>query len=144
MYEAIRQKCAELLSAQSKARIGSKNGAYGSRWICNTELKLNRKLPSGVDVPSGWEPGRSVWNKIAKRDSKVSNLLRAVNSAKTKRAVSLSICEKYYELYAKEGISSRDFVRKYGLAISHVTMLKYFKLVSSRIGSRQDTVNVPE
>ncbi len=42
---------------------GEKNSQFGTRWICNVELKQNKKISKDDEIPSGWLLGRNLWNK---------------------------------------------------------------------------------
>lgn len=72
LYAWVRQRHAKAIVKIAKQRIGPKNGAFGSKWICNRSTEENAKLPAGQPLPDGWEYGRSNWNcpegKIPQRD----------------------------------------------------------------------------
>jgi hypothetical protein len=42
---------------------GEKNSQFGTRWICNIELKQNKKISKDDEIPNGWLLGRNLWNK---------------------------------------------------------------------------------
>lgn len=50
--------------AQSVCQSGIGNSQHGSMWICNVELKENKKIPKDSEIPYGWIKGRNLWNKI--------------------------------------------------------------------------------
>ena len=66
IYEAIRKEHAKYVSKMAKQRIGSKNGSYGTMWICNISLKENKKIKKNEPIPEGWIRGRNKWNNINK------------------------------------------------------------------------------
>lgn len=41
-----------------KHQQGTKNSQYNTRWIYNLELRQNKKIPKGVEIPFGWTIGR--------------------------------------------------------------------------------------
>lgn len=61
MYEWARIQCLKHWSKSGKKRIGEKNGSYGTMWICNIELKQNKKIKTDEDIPDGWIKGRNKW-----------------------------------------------------------------------------------
>jgi hypothetical protein len=68
MYEAARKACLKYWKAEGKKRVGKANGSYGTIWICNVELRQNKKIPKNSIIPKGWTKGRSKWNvNICKR-----------------------------------------------------------------------------
>lgn len=70
MYEWARQKFKLYQSLID--RSGERNPAFGSRWICNIELKENRKISKDKPIPDGWVAGRNIWVLIEKRNSRKS------------------------------------------------------------------------
>jgi len=59
LYEAIRIENSKLMKVSQK---GSGNSQYGTMWICNIELKENKKIPKNDIIPDGWVKGRNKWN----------------------------------------------------------------------------------
>ena len=55
--KAAREKMRK--SAAGK-QAGSKNSQYGTRWICNLNLKQNKKISKNDPIPDGWEEGRKI------------------------------------------------------------------------------------
>jgi hypothetical protein len=66
MYEWARKQCIKHWSKNGKKRIGENNGSYGTMWICNLELKENKKIKKDEEIPDGWVKGRNGWNKRTK------------------------------------------------------------------------------
>jgi hypothetical protein len=69
MYEHIRIECAKITGKRHAITcLGEGNSQYGTRWICNINLKQNKKISKQDDLPNGWEFGRNKWieknNKI--------------------------------------------------------------------------------
>lgn len=44
----------------SMTNVGSKNGSYGTIWVYNNELKLNKKIKKTDIIPEGWLIGTNV------------------------------------------------------------------------------------
>lgn len=63
MYEYIRKQHSKFMSHIGKKRLGTKNGSYGTMWICNMNLKENRKIKKTDKIPHEWIRGRNQWNK---------------------------------------------------------------------------------
>ena len=61
-YQTIRKEVAKLASARAKKLVGARNGSYGTMWISNVELKLNKKIPKSDELPTGWVAGRNKWS----------------------------------------------------------------------------------
>ena len=109
LYESQRKYFSEVMS---RSQLGEKNSQFGSVWISNIELKQNKKINKGIEIPVGWVKGRSVWNKIVKHRLKKYNQEKRKeirDKAKIKR-------EKYalylYEIYKKEKFTSMsEFVK---------------------------------
>jgi ribosomal protein L37AE/L43A len=64
MYEKIRKECAKLTSIRNSiSQVGEGNSQYGTRWICNIQLKRNLKIDKITPIPEGWIGGRNKWNR---------------------------------------------------------------------------------
>lgn len=61
MYEWARIEFKKYISNQSKLRIGNKSSSYGTMWICNIQLKENKKIKKDAEIPVGWVVGRNLW-----------------------------------------------------------------------------------
>lgn len=65
MYEWTRKEFAKYMSKNAKILSkGERNSQHGTCWICNPELKENKKIKNGESIPSGWLLGRNKWNFI--------------------------------------------------------------------------------
>lgn len=63
MYEWSRKEFAKYISRNNKvASKGERNSQHGTRWICNVNLKENRKISKTDELPQGWILGRNKWN----------------------------------------------------------------------------------
>jgi hypothetical protein len=51
----------DLSKAMSASQIGENNSQAGTRWICNIDLKENKKITSTEPIPNGWVAGRNKW-----------------------------------------------------------------------------------
>lgn len=51
------------LSEAAKARVGAKNGAFGTIWVNNPTTGEAAKIRGGDAIPDGWEIGRVTQNK---------------------------------------------------------------------------------
>lgn len=61
MYEAVRKEHAKHVSQTGKERLKEKNGSYETMWVCNNDLKKNRKIKKNDTIPEGWVKGRNKW-----------------------------------------------------------------------------------
>lgn len=61
LYGWLRRK----LSDRAKARVGSKNGSFGSMWIHNCETHEAKKIKKVDPIPDGWDKGRVAPNKCS-------------------------------------------------------------------------------
>jgi hypothetical protein len=84
MYEKIRKECAKLTSARMKISQGGKgNSQHGTRWICNVDLKENKKISKENDIPFGWIVGRNKWKPKKKKPLKGPSFHQAIQKEKT-------------------------------------------------------------
>jgi len=68
MYEKIRKECAKLTSIRNSAsQSGERNSQHGTRWICNIDLKENKKILKTDAIPEGWIAGRDHWNRFIEK-----------------------------------------------------------------------------
>lgn len=129
MYEWVRIQCVKHWSKNGKKRIGEKNGSYGTMWICNIELKQNKKIKTDEDIPDGWIKGRNKWNEIIRFKPETRECSECNESfiTKTNRGTFCSrICKnKYTFKHAKEVEIVRDGVKKY---IKHQNLNAYKKI----------------
>jgi hypothetical protein len=62
MYAWARKEFAKYASRNNKITSkGERNSQFGTRWICNIELKENKKISKESEVPEGWVLGRNAW-----------------------------------------------------------------------------------
>jgi|688.fasta_scaffold280789_3 NADH:ubiquinone oxidoreductase subunit len=54
LYESCRTKFSQ---AQSFYQKGNKNSQYGTMWIVNLDLRLNKKIKKEQEIPEGWIKG---------------------------------------------------------------------------------------
>ena len=52
--------------SECRTRVGSKNPSFGTMWICNVELRQNRKISELGLIPEGWILGRNKWKQNCK------------------------------------------------------------------------------
>lgn len=97
MYEWARKEFAKFISRNnSVASKGERNSQHGTRWICNIDLKENRKISKTDDLPQGWILGRNKWKPTQpkfgsiedKAKRKRSAALRPLPSTEAKRKMS--------------------------------------------------------
>jgi len=63
MYEWARKQFSEYHSGHLNS-VGSKNSQFGKMWICNVDLRENRKISKDEILPDGWIAGRNRWKCI--------------------------------------------------------------------------------
>ena len=74
-YEYIRKQHAKFIGAKNKiSALGEGNSQYGTRWICNIELKENKKISKQENLPEGWILGRNKWNLVINSKQKREKL----------------------------------------------------------------------
>ena len=54
----------KLRNLNLNTQTGDKNSQYNTIWICNPELKINKKIKKSEEIPNGWIKGRKqkYWN----------------------------------------------------------------------------------
>ena len=68
MYEWARKEFAKYTSRNNMiSSKGERNSQYGTCWICNLELRENRKVNKDEPIPEGWTAGRNKWNNRVKK-----------------------------------------------------------------------------
>jgi len=68
MYEWARTEFIKYMSKNAKITSkGERNSQYGTRWICNLELKQAQKIGRDEPIPLGWILGRNKWNVKTKK-----------------------------------------------------------------------------
>jgi hypothetical protein len=72
MYAWAREEFSKYISINNSVTSkGELNSQHGTRWICNLELKENRKISKIDELPQGWILGRNKWNvkpKLSKEE----------------------------------------------------------------------------
>jgi len=62
MYEWAREEFVKYITKNNKITSkGERNSQFGTRWICNLNLKENRKINKDSLIPDGWIAGRNKW-----------------------------------------------------------------------------------
>lgn len=54
----VYELCKCHLSIRMKEKVGELNSSWGTKWIYNIDLKLNKKIPKEEPIPKGWYLGR--------------------------------------------------------------------------------------
>lgn len=86
MYEWARREFAKYISRNNRITLkGERNSQHGTRWICNVNLKENKKISNVDELPSGWILGRNKWIvKIKKNTARVKlNQMILINNGIT-------------------------------------------------------------
>ncbi len=68
LYESLKINFSSVIS---KNQFGKNNSNYGTIWICNLELKENKKINKIDDIPDGWIKGRNKWNEIERKQLQI-------------------------------------------------------------------------
>lgn len=82
LYEAIRIEYAKRIG-QYTSKCGELNSQYGTKWICNIELKQNKKIKRDDFLPEGWIFGKNKWN-LSNR-TKLEKCISITNGKTNKR-----------------------------------------------------------
>ena len=117
MYEAIRIECAKYTSKISKKRIGPKNGSYGTMWICNLDLKENKKIKKDDPIPEGWIAGRNKWMPRKKRKL-IPKMSNGRTLAQNNRRY--DHCKKTYKINGKTYYGSESVAKDYNISYRSV------------------------
>lgn len=102
LYEAIRIEHSKRIG-QWTSKKGRANSQYGTMWICNIELKENKKISKDSDIPEGWIKGRNKWKRkkyYTRKTPYVSKLQREI--FKKERRLQQEILKKEKEIYSKK------------------------------------------
>lgn len=135
LYESLKCHHSSLMSI---AQSGKNNSQYGKMWICNVELKENKKISKGDDIPDGWVKGRNVWNRAESEKEKAERERKKVESEKEKAERERKKAErekekiedaKYFidlfEIFKKgDFISVSEFYKKIKPEFSLMTLVK--------------------
>jgi hypothetical protein len=65
LYQKIRIECSKNIG-QFTSKKGKANSQYGTMWICNLDLKENKKIAKYDEIPEGWIAGRNKWKSLYK------------------------------------------------------------------------------
>jgi len=122
MYEWVRKEHSKEVSKKVKiSSKGKNNSQYGTMWICNLELKENKKISKDDMIPEGWVVGRYLWKKVDKNKQR-----------EYKRTIKFENTKKYYtEMYNKmifEKSTLQSFAEKYydkSYVSLHLNFVKY-------------------
>jgi len=106
-YEYIRKEHSKHMAGLGKKRIGKKNGSFGTVWICNIELRQNKKIPKDEIIPNGWVKGRNKWKKLENTRIKRPHALWVTNGKKNKclHWEDQTIPDGYYEGFSLSTIA---------------------------------------
>lgn len=144
LYNALKCNRSALMSI---VQSGKNNSQHGSMWICNTELKENKKIKKEDEIPEGWIKGRNKWNIILLPLCKICN-----KELETKHQTYCSECRpspfkdkvyisvekhdkelffKIYDEHLKTNLSLHKLAKKYGFPISSLYDYRdrYFKSI---------------
>ena len=67
MYEWARKEMAKYISRNNRVTSkGELNSQHGTRWICNIDLKENKKIKKEDEIPDGWIAGKNKWKRFIK------------------------------------------------------------------------------
>lgn len=113
--------------AMSENQSGDKNSQFGTIWISNKELKINKKVKKSNFYSDGWVIGRNCWLKEDRLEKR--KIDRGLSKIKREeKSTNLEEETKYYWELFKNGdyYSLRDFAKKEYLK-SHVSLTKNFR-----------------
>jgi hypothetical protein len=96
MYQKVRKVLAKSMHLYTSKK-GKANSQYGTRWICNIELKQNKKILKEEAIPSGWVTGRNKWN-VPKKTEKLDKGFYITNGTQNRiiRSKGKSIPKGWY------------------------------------------------
>jgi len=113
----------------STIQTGSNNSQFNKMWICNINLRKNKKILKMQAIPEGWIRGRSKWNclcatcgdVINSKDAKYCDICRPLLTPTSRVAAGKKLekysKEKFLELYKEHtetGTSLQKLASKYG------------------------------
>lgn len=126
MYEWVRTEYLKHFNKKAKVWAkGKNNSQYGTMWICNLELKENKKISKEETIPNGWIVGRNVWNKLIRTERKKEKSICNQEQEFEKRKES---AEKLYSRFKNGNFESvTEFWKKEKSDITLQALCKYFK-----------------
>ena len=126
MYEKIRIACAKLSSHRMKIhQSGEGNSQYGTRWICNLELKQNKKLKKGEVLQEGWIYGTCSSN--LKALNKANLKLEKIKIHNYNNQKIIDDTNELWNIFCKSGLSINTFLKNHNIGLTNRTMFKRFK-----------------
>jgi hypothetical protein len=103
MYEHIRKLSTKFVGDKNKiTHIGEGNSQYGSVWICNVILQINKKISKYESIPDGWMLGRNKWKMISKCVECTNTFNRECNEK-----FCSSVCKNTYRVKNKPPITEK-------------------------------------
>ena len=132
-YEHIRKEHAKIVSTNmKKAQSGKNNSQYGTMWICNIDLKINKKIPKDSDIPEGWVKGTNKWKRkkcscgdLIFTKSKMCEKCRKEHQEKTIKKKTEDAYAVYTDFIGKN-TTLQDYANKY-FTSSYVALHLMFK-----------------
>jgi hypothetical protein len=135
LYEHIRKEHAKYISKIGKARIGEKNGAFGTMWISNIESRKNAKIKRGDIIPDSWVAGKNKWNEIPRMNKEEFKEFRSRHMIKQRQSElldkhqdNIDLSEIINDKFLKSGYTSFSKFAKENhknLDLSYGSMYKY-------------------
>jgi hypothetical protein len=131
LYGWLRRKHS---TTQSYRQTGTSNNQFGTRWICNLELKENRKINKSDDLPIGWIEGRKIKFELMFYSCKNCGIQFKRQSLETYCS---SDCKKHHRSDSNRIIDENlDKMLKYYQTIWSIDKtLKHFGITGSRAGN---------
>ena len=119
MYQSIRESLVPVWRDNGKRRVGSANGSYGTRWICNIELQENKKISKDAVIPDGWIAGRNKWKDVIRSRELLEKQTKQL-AEKKQRANTI------YSDFVHKGITLQEYAEQH-YEYSFVSLHKLFK-----------------
>jgi hypothetical protein len=139
-YELLRRNFS---LAQSVMQTGIRNSQYGTMWICNLELKKNKKIKKTDIIPDGWINGKVVnfdshYKKLQEKIIKKQNLEQKTND----KIIRLKEIMYYYR---DNDISIRNLTKKFNVGHNIYKSFElyfkdeYYEIVKTKSGNSNTT-----
>lgn len=124
LYAWLRKRHSESMSLSQN---GDKNSQYGTKWIHNKTLRLNKKMTNDSMIPQGWENGRIVdfdayFYKNEKKIAKARQRKKDVNEKKIRDFLK----RKHKEIRDSDAYRKASTVRIYNDFIKSGMSLRQF------------------